>query len=99
MQRVILAEALRFPELALIVNKEGARKEAVTRIAALLEKDAYAKPRSGGSATFAAEQFLQMVTSVPQRRALGLGQPMTTPELDAWAQDTVALFLNGWKNA
>ncbi len=94
LQRVMLAEALRFPELALIMNEEGARKEAITRIAALLAKNAAKKETN---AVFAAEQFLQMVTSVPQRRALGLGQSMTAKELDVWAQNTVALFLKGWK--
>ena len=44
---------------------------------------------------FAAEQFLQLVVSLPQRRALGLGKPMTEVELDAWADDCVNLFLNG----
>jgi len=42
-----------------------------------------------------AEQFLQMVLSVPQRRALGLGPPMTGAEQDRWARDTVDLFLDG----
>jgi len=32
---------------------------------------------------------------LPQRRALGLGTPMTEAELDAWADDCVNLFLNG----
>jgi hypothetical protein len=32
---------------------------------------------------------------VPQRRALGLGAPMSAEELDAWAMNTVQLFLKG----
>jgi hypothetical protein len=39
--------------------------------------------------------FLQMVISVPQRRAIGLGPPMKPTELDALARDVVNLFLNG----
>ena len=38
---------------------------------------------------FAAEQFLQLVVALPQRRALGT--PMTEAELDTWADDCVNL--------
>jgi hypothetical protein len=44
---------------------------------------------------FAAQLFLHMVISWPQRRAAVLGQPMTPAELEAWAGDVVNLFLNG----
>jgi AcrR family transcriptional regulator len=99
LHRVILAEATRFPELADAVNHEGTRREAIHRIAALLEREA-----SGGSlgvtnAEFAAEQFLHMLVAGPQRRALGLGTPMTAEALDAWARDAVDLFLNGCRRA
>jgi hypothetical protein len=43
-----------------------------------------------------------MVTALPQRRALGLGTPMTSAEVDAWSRDVVNLFLNGcrgWERA
>ena len=36
-----------------------------------------------------------MVVSLPQRRAMGLGPPMSDAELDDWARDSVQLFLNG----
>jgi hypothetical protein len=36
-----------------------------------------------------------MVITLPQRRALGLGKPLTEGELDQWADDCVNLFLNG----
>ncbi len=92
--RVIVAEATRFPELAFAMNEEGTRRDAVERIAALL---AGAAPgRRLPDPQFAAEQFLQMVVSFPQRRALGLGTPMSRQELDAWARDSVGLFLRGW---
>ena len=93
--RVILAEATRFPELAAVVTERGGSREAVTRIAALLERAAGTGELTIENAPFAAAQFLQMVVSLPQRRALGLGTPMRPPELDGWARDTVALFLNG----
>jgi TetR/AcrR family transcriptional regulator, mexJK operon transcriptional repressor len=91
LNRLIVAEAQRFPELAAIAAREGTRADAVNHIAALLEREAGAGPR----ARFAAEQFLQMVITLPQRRALGLGQPMTEAELDAWADDCVDLLLDG----
>lgn len=93
LHRVILAEATRFPELALIMNEQGMRREAITRIASLLEHADGNKP---ANALFSAEQFLHMVTSAPQRRALGLGQPMNAEELEAWAANTVTLFVDGY---
>jgi len=92
--RIVLAEAQRFPELALIMNEQGARQEAIHRISALLKPKANQKGAFDPS--FAAEQFLFMLTAAPQRRALGLGTPMTVPELDQWASSTVDLFLKGW---
>jgi len=100
LQRLILAEATRFPELAEVMQKVGAREEAIRYIAQLLEQETRLgklklKPED---TAFAAEQFLQMVVSVPQRRAMGLGKPMTPRELSAWAENTVRLFLDGCRN-
>jgi hypothetical protein len=89
-----MSEATRFPELSVIMDTEGSKREAVERIAGLLKHHAN---NSGEKNTiFAAEQFLQMVIAVPQQRAMGLGTPMTAAELSAWAKDAVDLFLNGW---
>jgi len=95
LQRVVLAEAMRFPELAPIMNAEGARQEAIDRIAKLLQHEAKSKKHTLTNPAFLAEQFLFMLTAAPQRHALGLGAPMRAAELDAWAKDTVDLFLNG----
>jgi len=95
LHRVILAEATRFPDLAAVVTEQGGSREAIARIAALLERETRAGRLGVTDALFAAAQFLQMVVGLPQRRALGLGTPMTVPELDAWARDTVDLFLRG----
>jgi TetR/AcrR family transcriptional repressor of mexJK operon len=95
LHRVILAEATRFPELAEAVNQEGTRREAIHRIAKLLEREDPAGGLRPAKAEFAAEQFLHMLVAAPQRRALGLGTPMTAEALDAWARDTVDLFLRG----
>jgi AcrR family transcriptional regulator len=93
--RVVLAEAKRFPELAIIMNQQGMRQEAITRIAGLLEKETKAHKLGALNTAFAAEQFLFMLTAAPQRRALGLGIAMKAEELDAWARHTVDLFLYG----
>ena len=93
--RVIVAETARFPDIAAVIAQQGRSQAAVAQIAALL-----AHHDAAGSAAareFAAAQFLQMVMAAPLRRALGLGEPMTETELDAWARDTVALFLNGYR--
>jgi len=95
LQRMILSEASRFPELAQTILGEGSRQDAVTRIAALLERERQAGRIAIDETYFAAEQFLQMVVSLPQRRAMGLGTPMTEAELDAWSDDTIRLFLDG----
>jgi TetR/AcrR family transcriptional regulator, mexJK operon transcriptional repressor len=95
LSRLMMAEAQRFPELATIAAREGTRAEAVGHIAALLERETGAGPR----ARFAAEQFLNLVITAPQRRALGLGTPMSEAELEAWADQCVELLLNGCRGA
>ena len=95
LNRLMVAEAQRFPELAAIVAREGGRAELIRQIAVMLEREARAGALTIDRAEFAAEQFVQLVVSLPQRRALGLGEPMTEAELDTWADDCVTLFLNG----
>jgi TetR/AcrR family transcriptional repressor of mexJK operon len=95
LNRLMVAEAQRFPELAAIVAREGGRAEVVGHIALMLGREARAGTLAVDRPEFAAEQFLQLVVSLPQRRALGLGMPTTEAELDAWADDCVNLFLNG----
>lgn len=95
LSRLMFAEAHRFPELAAIVAREGSRGEAVAQITALLKHEAAAGGIAVERPEFAAEQFLSLLMTVPQRRALGLGAAMSPAELDAWADDCVNLFLNG----
>jgi AcrR family transcriptional regulator len=94
LQRLMLAEAGRFPELALIMEKQGARNEAIQLIASLLKKETLAGNIKVADPHFAAEQFLQMVISVPQRRAMGLGDGMTPAEYERWGRDAVEFFLH-----
>jgi AcrR family transcriptional regulator len=95
LHRLIVGESARFPSLASAVNQHGASEAATGLIAGLLEREA----RAGGIAmhdpAFAARQFLHMVIAVPQRRAMGLGPPMSAGELRDWPRDVVRLFLEG----
>ena len=92
LNRLIIAEVQRFPELAAIVAGEGGRIEVVEQIALMLEREARAGTLAIDRPTSAAKQFLQLAVTLPQRRALGLGPPMTEAEPD---DDCVNLFLNG----
>ncbi len=95
LNRLMVAEAQRFPELAAIVAREGGRAEVVGQITGMLEREARAGTLTIDRPAVAAEQFLQLVVTLPQRRALGLGEPMTESELKAWAADCLNLLLNG----
>jgi TetR/AcrR family transcriptional regulator, mexJK operon transcriptional repressor len=97
--RVIVAESIRFPELAGAVSRGNASAEAVHRIGALLEREAAAGRIRVQSTAFAAAQFLYMIIAIPQRRALGMGEPMSGAERAEWACNTVTLFLNGCRGA
>jgi TetR/AcrR family transcriptional repressor of mexJK operon len=96
LQRLIVAESSRFPDLASAVARAGGRQEAVALISELLMRHGRGAVITPADAGFAAHQFLQMIVSLPQLRAIGLGAPMTPDELDAWVHGTVALFLNGY---
>jgi AcrR family transcriptional regulator len=95
LHRLIVAESSRFPNLAAAVDKQGASQEAIRLIAGVLAREARAGTLSLDNPEFAAQQFLHMTITVPQRRAMGMGVPMTSAEVDAWARDVVNLFLNG----
>lgn len=98
LHRLIVAESGRFPDLAEVVNRQGAAEEAVRLIAGLLKREAQPARLTVPNAAFAARQFLHMLIAVPQRRAMGLGVPMSEREINAWARDVVGLFLNGCRS-
>ncbi len=95
LHRLVMAESARFPELIRAVHGDGSTREATTLISGLLARDLRDSKLNAENRAFAAEQFIFMIVSLPQRRAMGYGTPMTAAELDAWADKTVALFLNG----
>src|SRR5215831_6894669 len=98
LNRMIIGESARFPKVAAVVTARGVTGEAVRFIAGILEREAHAGNLALDDATFAAQQFLYMVISLPQRRAMGLGVPMSATEIEAWPRDVVALFLNGCRS-
>jgi AcrR family transcriptional regulator len=95
LHRLVLAESARFPELVRAVNGEGSTREATTLISDLLSRELRDSTLGAEDRAFAAEQFIFMVVTVPQRRAMGYGPAMTAADLDAWADKAVRLFLNG----
>jgi TetR/AcrR family transcriptional regulator, mexJK operon transcriptional repressor len=95
LHRLITAESLRFPHLARAVYDEGWAREATTLIGDLLARELSHVHLKGELREFAAMQFLYMVVTLPQRRSMGLGAPMTAKQLRAWADDVVKLFLHG----
>ncbi len=95
LHRLIVAESARFPELARVLAHEGAAEEATTLIAGILEREVTSGRLEIDDIRFAAQQFLQMVVALPQRRAMGLGAKMSPRELRDWPRKVAGLFLHG----
>ena len=95
LHRLVMAESARFPELVRAVHADGSAREATTLIGGLLAREPRDSRLRAEDRAFAAVQFISMVVTLPQRRAMGYGTPMTAAELDVWADKTVDLFLNG----
>jgi TetR/AcrR family transcriptional regulator, mexJK operon transcriptional repressor len=95
LHRLVTAESVRFPNLVRAVYDEGWAQEATALIGDLLARELRDPQLTPDLRSFAAAQFLHMVVALPQRRIMGLGEPMTRRELDAWIEASVALFLDG----
>jgi AcrR family transcriptional regulator len=94
LRRLLLAEAERFPELVAIAIEQGATR-AIERIATLLEEEHRAGRIVLDDCRFAAMQFQEMVLSIPLRRAMGFGAPLSKAECDEWAAKCATLFVRG----
>jgi hypothetical protein len=94
LNRLLIAESGRFPELVLMMRQAGAG-EGTARIAAVLDRAVAAGTLPGQDTVFAAEQFLHLVLAGPQRRALGLGSKLDEQQTQAWRTAAVRLFLTG----
>jgi TetR/AcrR family transcriptional repressor of mexJK operon len=98
LHRLVTGESSRFPGLANAVENDGGQAEATALIAGLLSRELPKIKLSPQNQVFAAQQFIYMVVTVPQRRAVGFGTPMTALELDKWADNVVTLFLDGFES-
>jgi TetR/AcrR family transcriptional repressor of mexJK operon len=94
LHRLMIAESGRFPELAEMVRQSGAAA-GMARIANLLAAEILAGRLAQLDPAIAAEQFLYLVLTGPQRRALGLAPPLDPDDQATWARQAVALFLHG----
>ncbi|HEX3883658.1 MAG TPA: TetR/AcrR family transcriptional regulator [Stellaceae bacterium] len=94
LHRMVIAEARQFPGLARIMHELGAAS-GVERISRDLDRRIAGGEIGPIDTRMAAEQFILMVVTAPQRRSLGLGTPMAEVELSAWIEGTVGLFLDG----
>jgi hypothetical protein len=94
LHRIVIAEARQFPGLARILHELGAAS-AVERISRDFDRRVARGEIIRLDTRIAAEQFILMVVTGPQRRALGLGQPMSSSELATWIDCSVGLFLDG----
>ena len=95
LNRLLTAESARFPELVSAAHSAGGEQEGVALIGGLLARELAGAPLPPDVAAFGAVQFLHMLVTVPQRRAMGFGTAMSPEELEAWADRVVALFLDG----
>ena len=95
LHRLVTGESARFPNLLRAVYDEGWAQAATTLIGDLLVRELHDPRSSAELRAFAAGQFVDMVITLPQRRAAGLGPVMTRRELDDWADRVVTLFING----
>ncbi len=94
LHRLLIAESGRFPQIPAMLRAAGVT-EGAARIASLLKHEIAEGRLPAIDPAYAAEQFMHLVLSGPQRRALGLGPPLAPEELAIWARRGVALFLDG----
>lgn len=92
LNRLLIAETGRFPELSAMLFAAGAGAGRA-RLAGLLAT--HFPGAAEADIAFAAEQFMHLVLAGPQQRALGLGAPLGPEELEAWLGRAVRLFLAG----
>jgi TetR/AcrR family transcriptional repressor of mexJK operon len=94
LHRLLVAESGRFPELPNMIREAGASM-GQQRIVDILQRAVDAGALPAHDVGYAAEQFMHLVLTGPQMRALGLRSPFDAPQMAAWADRAVALFLHG----
>jgi TetR/AcrR family transcriptional regulator, mexJK operon transcriptional repressor len=95
LHRLVIGESARFPQLLRAVYAQGWSQEAITLIGDLLARELPAVRWTSELRTFAAGQFLELLIAIPQRQAIGLGEPLSARELEAWTQIVVRFFVGG----
>jgi AcrR family transcriptional regulator len=94
LNRLLIAESVRFPELPVMMDQAGAAVGMI-RIAALLDRAIGQQILAPVDTYFAAEQFFHLILAGPQRRALGLGPKLDEQQIEVWRKSSVALFVSG----
>lgn len=91
----ILAEAQRFPELSAEFYRNGPER-TLLRIAQFFALQQQAGKIAEMDCQFLAGQFINALRGERfQRLQLGLDKPPSEQEIDAWAKQTVGIFLHG----
>ncbi len=91
--RLIVGESHRFPDLLRAVALSGGRAQAVRTLVETMRR--HLPQLAPAQAEFASQQFLQMLVSLPQLRAMGIGDAMSESDCDQWVTQTVDLLLQG----
>jgi TetR/AcrR family transcriptional regulator, mexJK operon transcriptional repressor len=97
LNRLLIAESARFPELPVMMDQAGAAVGMI-RIAGLLDDAIDKRTLPPVDTYFAAEQFFHLILAGPQRRALGLGSKLDEQQTHVWRKASVALFLTGLRS-
>ncbi|HLG88117.1 MAG TPA: TetR/AcrR family transcriptional regulator [Alphaproteobacteria bacterium] len=96
LQRLVIAEAERFPEIAAICIAR-ANEHAIAFARAVLERLRKDGVRASAELDFAAEQFVACVAYGPHIYALhGRRDLATRRQIARYVERVVALFMNGW---
>jgi AcrR family transcriptional regulator len=96
LQRLVIAEAERFPEIAAICL-DRAFRPAIALARSVLERHA-GKQATSADLDFAAEQFVAAIVYGPHLHALMGRRDLTMAEAaEHYADRAVALFLGGWR--
>ncbi len=93
--RVVMAEAIRFPDLAAAFYERGPGR-AAARLVEILEEAKERGEIAQGDCQMAADQFCGMLRdNVHLQVVLGLRPALTTAEIEASATAAVRIFLDG----
>lgn len=91
--RLIIGESHRFPDLLEAAALSGGRAQGVRMLTELMHREL--PGLDPADAEFAAQQYLQMLISLPQLRAMGIGEAMSDAQCGAWVERSVDLLLDG----